>query len=266
MKKQILRLSLIPVRLARTRRYPVSVISNWFKWLYTSREHTNLTYNLEPLNVQYMAAMIAEVTGRSNQEILKYISDLENDHELRLHITGLSVNGERSYLADKEARYARRAGWYAIVRALKPRVVVETGIDKGLGACVIAAALKKNSEEGTEGRYYGTDINPKAGYFFTDPYSKYGEILYGDSIESLEKLDENIDLLINDSDHSAEYEMREYESVKNKLNPGAIIVGDNAHCSESLYVFSTINSRRFLYFQEKPVEHWYPGGGMGLSF
>ena len=35
--------------------------------------------------------------------------------------------------------YGRRLGWYALVRALKPRTVVETGADKGLGSCVLAA-------------------------------------------------------------------------------------------------------------------------------
>jgi hypothetical protein len=43
-------------------------------------------------------------------------------------------------------------------------------------------------------------------------------ILYGDSIESLAKLDESIDLFINDSDHSAEYEAREYITVGPRLS------------------------------------------------
>ena len=53
--------------------------------------------------------------------------------------------------------------------------------------------------------YIGTDINPNAGYLFDEIYSENGKILYGDSIESL-KLNAEIDLFINDSDHSAEYE------------------------------------------------------------
>ncbi len=56
------------------------------------------------------------------------------------------------------------------------------------------------------------DVN--AGWLFREPYSTFGKILYGDSIESLKNFKEPIDLFINDSDHDPEYEYREYESIK----------------------------------------------------
>ena len=152
------------------------------------------------------------------------------------------------------------------MRATKPKIVVETGVDKGLGACVLTAALMKNSEEGYTGYYYGTDINPKAGYLLSEPYSELGRVLYGDSIESLQKLNESIDIFINDSDHSAEYERREYETVQGKLAPAAIILGDNAHTNDKLLTFALATGRQFVFFQEKPLNHWYPGAGIGIAF
>lgn len=47
------------------------------------------------------------------------------------------------------------------------------------------------------GKYYGTDINPKAGYLLSGSYKEFSNILYGDSIESLASLDETIDLFIS---------------------------------------------------------------------
>ena len=91
-------------------------------------------------------------------------------------------------------------------------------------------------------------------------------MLYGDSIESLKKLDVSIDLLINDSDHSADYEYQEYRTVKNKLTSEAIILGDNSHVTNKLCLFSSENGRNFLFFHEVPKDHWYPGSGMGISF
>ena len=93
---------------------------------------------------------------------------------------------------------------------------METGVDKGLGSCVLSAALLRNHAEGHPGRYLGTDINPQAGWLFQGPYRKAGQILYGDSIESLQCLEGPIDLFINDSDHSAEYEEREYACITSK--------------------------------------------------
>jgi hypothetical protein len=77
-------------------------------------------------------------------------------------------------------------------------------VDQGMGAVVLCAALKRNAADYT-GRYFGTDINPVAGYFLSGEYASCGKILYGDSLKSHETLDK-IDVFINDSDHSAEYE------------------------------------------------------------
>jgi predicted O-methyltransferase YrrM len=167
---------------------------------------------------------------------------------------------------DLMSPFGRRLGWYAVARAIKPGTVVETGVERGHGAVILCAALMRNATEGHPGRYYGTDINPEAGYLLTEPYSAMGNILYGDSIESLKALDGTIDLFINDSDHSAEYEYREYHTVAHKLSPGAIILGDNAHVTDSLALFARETGRRFIFFREEPKNHWYPGAGIGISF
>ena len=97
-------------------------------------------------------------------------------------------------------------------------------------------------------------------------YSNTGKILYGDSIESLSGLTEKIDLFINDSDHSDAYEYQEYLTIKHLLSDKSIILGDNSHCTDKLAVFSAEIKRSFLYFQEEPIDHWSPGGGIGISY
>jgi predicted O-methyltransferase YrrM len=155
--------------------------------------------------------------------------------------------------------------WYAITRATKPKVIVETGVDQGMGAIVLCAALSRNAAEGISGRYYGTDINPDAGFYLQSPYSDYGRILYGDSLRSLEGLSEQFDLFINDSDHSESYEQAEYELIKTKLSPQAIVLGDNSHVSPKLAEFSVREARPFLFLSEEPADHWYRGAGVGIS-
>lgn len=233
---------------------------------FVSREIDNLTYDLTDLNVQYLIAFVAAITKRPVAEIRGYVQEILDDQMLRDHILSFTQSAPERYIADEEARYGRRIGWYAFVRALKPKVVVETGTNKGLGTCIIAAALLRNNEEGNLGYLYSTDIDPAAGYLFKKPYVDYGEVLYGDSIESLNKMTVTIDLFINDSDHSQDYEMREYETVQAKLSPTSIIIGDNAHCSQKLWEFSQRTNRQFVFFQENPLHHWYPGAGIGVSY
>lgn len=236
------------------------------RWGFKSKEDTNYTYNLKPENILYLASTISAITGTDIESILAYINEAEQDEHLKNHIITYTKTSSFKNIVDMEVRFGRRLGWYAIARIIKPKVIVETGVDKGLGAVLLCSALLRNKEEGFDGKYYGTEINPHAGYLLDGIYKEAGEILYGDSIESLSKMNANIDLFINDSDHSADYEYREYQTIKNKITDNSIILGDNSHCSDKLAVFSKENGRNFLYFNEAPLKHWYPGAGIGISY
>lgn len=260
------RVLLIPYRFQFGLRYLTPLFWQLVRLSFVSREIDNITYHLTSLNIQYLIAFVSTITRRPVSEIRGYVEEVLNDQAMLDHIRNQIISAPERYIADPEARYGRRIGWYAFVRALKPKIVVETGTNKGLGTCIIAAALLRNSQEGHPGYLYSTDIDPAAGYLFKKPYADYGEVLYGDSIASLNKMTVTIDLFINDSDHSQDYEMREYEAVKSKLSTTAMIIGDNAHCSEKLWEFSQRTNRKFIFFQEAPLQHWYPGAGMGVSY
>jgi predicted O-methyltransferase YrrM len=239
---------------------------NMVKWLFKSKETTNFTYDLEEHNKRYLASLIAHVLNTDFFTIMNYIREVEEDEEFKKHIEDMTASSDMAFIADKEVRLGRRIGWYAFARAIKPKIIIETGVDKGLGSCVLTAALKRNKQEGFEGKYYGTDINPKAGYLLSGAYANFGSILYGDSIGSLTKFDGMIDLFINDSDHSADYEAQEYVTIVNKLSNHAIVLGDNSHCTDKLFCFALATHRHFIFFQEKPSGHWYPGAGIGICF
>lgn len=236
------------------------------KWGVTSREDTNFTYYLTPDNIKYLALTISAVTQIDYSTILKYIDEAQSDEILKKTIIDAVSNSPLKKFADKEVKFGRRLGWYAFARAIKPGVIVETGVDKGLGSILLCAALLRNKEEGFDGRYYGTDINPDAGYILSGKYKEVGKILYGDSITSLSEFTEEIDLFINDSDHSADYEYQEYITIKKLLKENSIILGDNSHCTDKLADFSVEMNRSFIFFHEVPLNHWYPGAGIGISY
>jgi Methyltransferase domain len=251
----------VPRRFLMAARVVSQPAARVFPWLFSSKEDTNLTYELTELNTLYLAYFLSYATETPLEVVQSYIDEILNDDELKSHIIRLTQSGPYRFYADPRCDFGRRAGWYVLVRTLKPRVVVETGIDKGFGSVVLCAALLRNGC----GSYYGTDINPRAGYLLRGKYAAVGKILYGDSIESLKALPEKIDLFVNDSDHSADYEMREYETITDKLSDHAIVVGDNSHVTKSLVAWSELHGRPFLFWREQPKNHWYPGGGIGLS-
>jgi predicted O-methyltransferase YrrM len=256
---------LLPFRLRTALSYCFPRWKQAIRWVFSSRELANFTYDLTPINQEYLAHVVSIVTQRPLSVVLEYIREVREDEDLTRHMRTRIGGSSMRYCCDSTCAVGRRMGWYAFVRALKPRTIVETGVDKGLGSVVLCAALIRNDQEGFPGRYYGTDINPTAGFLFSEPYTKFGKILYGDSLQSLETIPK-IDVFINDSDHSADYERREYEAILPKLSRGGLILGDNCHVTDVLARFSERNNRKFIFFQEQPMEHWYPGAGIGVSF
>jgi predicted O-methyltransferase YrrM len=255
-----------PIRAFDTwRRYVGPVVKNWIIWVFSSRSEGDFPYALTDRCKINLIASVASILKRDYSEIAGYFREIETDEAFHRHIRCLWAKHPERYRSDASPLIGRRTVWYAIARVTKPNVVVETGVYHGIGAVVLCAALMRNASEGYPGRYCGTDINPRAGYFLQAPYSDHGTIMYGDSLKSLATFSEQIDLFINDSDHAEDYERAEYELIKSKISTNAIVLGDNSHVTSKLAEFSMREGRKFIFLSEEPANHWYRGGGIGIS-
>jgi len=231
-----------------------------------SREVTNFTYDLEQRNVRYLYALISEVTGRPYSEIEIFAFEAINNETLRSHLRVMHQDPLRRQFADERLKWGRQLAYYILVRAMKPKVVVETGVDKGLGAIAIAAAIQRNQRDGFVGRYYGTDINPDAGYLLSGEYAAFGEILVGDSAGILASFQSPIDFFVFDSERTPQYEALEYQKVREKLTDEAVLLTTFAHGSSALLDFALESGRHYLSFRERPKSHFYSGSEIGFAF
>lgn len=235
-------------------------------WALFSKEHYNFTYHLTELNRKYLASYVAVISGHDSAAIEKYFVELETDTALRSSLERRALASPDRHNSNIEPRYGRRLGWYALVRATKPRVVMETGVDRGLGTAVIAAALKRNTEEGFPGLVYATDIVSTCGHLLEVPYKDYCRILLGDSVESLKAFERSVNIFIHDSDHRPEYEWSEFLAIEPRLHPASLVMSDNSQQTSKLLEFANRLGRSFLYFQDQPKGHWWPGDGIGTAF
>ena len=257
----------MPFRAYETgRAYIFPVVANWTRWVFQSRADANFTYNLTDRCRTNLAAGLSGILDVPFETLLSYFREIEEDQAFNTHIFDLWQEHPERFRTDRHPHVGRRMVWYAVARSLKPKVIIETGVDQGMGAVVLCAALLRNAAEGHPGRYFGTDINPNAGFYLKPPYSSVGQILYGDSIQSLRAFADGVDLFINDSDHSADYEADEYDVIKGKLSQHAIVLGDNSHVTPKLAEFSMREGRRFVFLAEEPANHWYRGAGIGVSW
>ena len=252
-------------RLKRAYQYTGPQVVLAIKWSLKKTEISNYYYGLTAMNRADLANVIGAITDLPVNVIEGYFEEIEQDEEVGQILQSFKL--DNPYLSDSTMGLGRRIGWYAIARAVKPRVIVETGVHHGVGALVLRCALQRNLTDGFVGEYIGTDIDQNAGILVSNYATSLGKIQYGDSITTLKTLPKScVDLFINDSDHSFEYERKEYDVVKQIASPSCIILGDNSHISPELRDFSRVTNRNFIFFKEIPFEHFYPGAGLGISF
>lgn len=257
----VARAAALPLRTGMIARHDARVVGRSVDWLVRGRETTNLTYDLDPLNRDQLCWFVSAVSGAEVGQVREWVTELEDDHELFDHVVARLSSHPRRGIGAREPHWARRLGWYALVRALQPEHVVETGTHFGLGSCAIAAALLRNGH----GRLTTIDIDPQAGYVIGGPWADVIDQVTGSSVQLLAGL-HDVDFFLHDSLHTYDYETEELGAVEARLSPGAVVLSDNAHDSAALSDWAGRTGRQYLFFKELPARHWWPGDGLGVAW
>jgi predicted O-methyltransferase YrrM len=135
---------------------------------------------------------------------------------------------------------------YAIVRGLRPRVVVETGVANGVSSLYLLEALHRNGS----GRLFSIDLGDDSvcpdgravGWAVPPWLTERWELRLGDARKVLAPLlaqQGPIDLFIHDSLHTAEHMLFEFTTAWPYLRPGGILVADDATWNEAFAVFTS---------------------------
>lgn len=225
-------------------------------------ELSNFTYDLA--NGAELAGFVAGSVGVPHPDADRFVREGQEDEELRRML--------RSRLAGRwdrkqRAQYGRRLGWYAIARALKPRLIVETGIHDGLGSALLLRALERNASEGSPGRLMSVDVDPAAGWLVDHRLRSGWEPIYESTFTALPRaLDgEEVGMIVHDSDHTYECELFEFETAVAHAAPRLALVSDNSHATSALRDVCESLGIDYRFFREQPRDHFYPGGGIGFG-
>ena len=230
------------------------------RWVVRSRETTNHSYDITPLNRVHLAWFVANAVDVPVSRVEELFAELDSDHELRHHLEQVTAASPFRRVSDPRPPYGRRLAWYALVRLLQPQVVVETGIDKGLGSCVLAAALLRNGS----GHLYAIDTAAVAGWMVSGPYARCVTVLHDDAVHAITGLSAPVDLLVHDVHHTPEQEVEEYTAVLER-SPRAALINDNAHSYDVLPALCEKLGLRYHHFDDKPSGTWFAGSGLGLG-
>lgn len=250
-----------PLRTMVVARHNARVIGRSIDWLVRNRETMNFTYALEPLNRDQLCWFVSAATGADIKQVRAWMQELEEDGDLLDQLTRRLLSSPHRGISSKELHWGRRLGWYTLVRATQPDHVVETGTHLGLGSCAIAAALRRNGH----GRLTTIDIAPEAGCLIGEPLASVIDRYTGNSIDVLRAV-RDVDMFLHDSVHTYDYESRELTAVEPNLRPDAIILSDNSQVTPALSDWAERSGRHYLFFKELPLDHWWPGAGIGVAW
>ena len=247
------------VRKARELRLRDAPLHRHLGYLLADPEVDNFTYDLA--NDRELAAWLAETFGVPDEEAMGLIAEARNDRVLQSRIDAAAAS--RRWSMKARPLLGRRLGWYAIVRLLKPRRVIETGTHDGLGSLVILAALDRNGREhDIEGQLVSLDLDPRAGWM-VGRHPRFTRIIGSTSETLAPALREQTDILLHDSDHSYEYERFELSLAAEAMVP--TLLSDNSHVTTALRDVCRERGGHYSFFQERPRDHFYPGGGIGVG-
>ncbi len=219
-------------------------------------ELENYTYDLK--NWTELSAWLDDVAGEGSA---RFMDELLSGDAKHLHV--LADKARLHPALKRHLWFNYRVGWYALCRALKPTVVVETGTHHGFGAAVLLSAAASNAAEGHPCTVISIDPRPAAGWVVPRDlrsgwirYQDYSTRVLGDRVDS-------VDLLIHDSAAEAEeWELRTAASLGARY-----LVSNRAHLeTTALPAIAEEVAAEYSFWGEVPKNHWYPGGGIGFAW
>jgi len=164
--------------------------------------------------------------------------------EMREHIASSRARLNRP---DSAAMHDADAGLpdfcYVICRALRPRVVVETGVGSGVTTAFILQALAANGD----GHLWSIDLPPigaeeYAGIFVPQHLRSRWTLLRGRSRDLLPPLLRDLpapDLFLHDSLHTTRNMTFEFNAAWQKMAASSVLLSDDIHMSKAFARFIT---------------------------
>lgn len=169
--------------------------------------------------------------GRYGQVAKEYSAEFDR-------ITNIIASDSRRLGYPRSFNMNRKEGLllYYLVRTLRPRMVLETGVANGFSTRLVLAALKRNGI----GRLVSVDVDKDVGGLVEDPGSGRWRLIIdrpGKGLERALKGISRVDLFIHDSDHSYKNMLWEFGMVRPKLSGSGIVYSDDVNGNRAFLEF-----------------------------
>jgi hypothetical protein len=222
------------------------------------------SYSFELGNVDELCAFVARCTETSPEQVAAHVEEAMTDPELTTELRK-RVRWRIDYKRDLPL--GNRLLWYALVRAVKPGLTVETGIYQGLGSLMLLRALARNAEEGSEGRLISIDFDPESGWLVPERLRDRWTPVFGDIESDLEPAinGRDIDLFIHESDHNEVLQRFEFGLALAHAASDLYVIDSSGRELPVLRELCRLHDGEHHVFQERPKNHFYRPVGTAVA-
>jgi Methyltransferase domain len=216
------------------------------------------SFSYEVDNRAELIEALSTALGRPESEFLAYAVEVDRDPELNALLTR---HVRRRFDVKHRLALGHRLAWYVMARALKPELIVETGIYDGLGSLALLRALERNQREGSPGGLISIDSNPNAGSIVRDEIRANWRRITGLTSECLLPAiaGRRVGMLFQDTLHTEENQRFEFTAALSHAAHGVVLID----CSGgSAPVLRHIAAEQHGAYHRVPVRsrnHIYPG-------
>ena len=232
------------------------------KYVLLDPEVDSFSYDIE--NGDELAELVARATGVDVADARGWVEETRTDTELN---EGLARTVRWRFDFKRHLPLGPRVAWYVLARAIKPAVVVETGIQDGLGSLALLRALHHNAAEGSPGRLISFDTDEEAGWLVPERVRGSWTRVQGRTDDALEPAvrDLTIDLFIHDTPHTAEIQTHEFGVALAHASRRIAMIDGSGGQYPVLRELCERNGGTHLHFRERPRDHFYPAPGIGIG-
>lgn len=232
------------------------------RYLLLDPEVESFTFEIE--NEAELVAFVGDALDVQPDRAWAWIAETHRDPELNERI-GSHVPLRRLSVKRRNPP-GNRLPWYLVIRALKPALVVESGILNGMGSLVLLRALAHNEMEGSPGRLVSFDPVADAGWLVPERLRGNWE-RHAATTGSLEHTlgGRKVGVLVHDSVHDPAIQRHEFETVLRHAASEMAIVDGGGLLTGVLPELAREREVEHRYFREQPHDHMYRAIGTGLA-
>jgi hypothetical protein len=222
------------------------------------------SFSFELADERGVIKALAVALGCPEDELAGYAAETHRDPELNERLAH-HVRWRLDF--KRRMPIGSRLASYVTARALKPELVVETGIYMGLGSLVLLRALERNTQEGHPGELMSFDTNPVAGRLVREELRGRWHRVIGLTSDTLPRAlrGHRVGILFHDTSHTEEIQRLEFEAALAHAAPRLVLVDGSGGYVPTLEELCQKRDGSYHRVLLRSRAHVHPGGELRFA-